>query len=136
MQWELFRKYCTKATDIIACPNITCNFYYLQPCKWECEQICEGCNSKLQNQGKIILSQCLQNYLTKFIEFFTTNQCPRCEVLIMKNGGCSHMTCRFCKYEFCWDCKQNCKSHNWTVCILHNLIIIFLKYLFAYQLLY
>mmetsp|Transcript_46178 Transcript_46178/g.33956 ORF Transcript_46178/g.33956 Transcript_46178/m.33956 type:complete len:87 (+) Transcript_46178:231-491(+) len=31
------------------------------------------------------------------------NPCPRCDVVIYKNGGCPHMTCK-CKYEFCWYC--------------------------------
>jgi hypothetical protein len=30
--------------------------------------------------------------------------CPRCGVLIQKNGGCKHMVCGKCKHEFCWLC--------------------------------
>jgi len=34
-----------------------------------------------------------------------TKQCPKCKVSIEKNaGGCSHMACRKCSYEFCWIC--------------------------------
>jgi IBR domain len=33
-----------------------------------------------------------------------TKNCPNCNYLISKNGGCNHMTCRSCQYNFCWIC--------------------------------
>jgi len=33
-----------------------------------------------------------------------TKPCPACHVPICKNGGCSHMRCTRCNYEFCWYC--------------------------------
>ena len=41
-------------------------------------------------------------YLTYCYEFLTTSKCPKCDVPIFKNGGCAHMTCKSCKFEFCW----------------------------------
>jgi len=41
-----------------------------------------------------------------------TKDCPRCHVNVEKNGGCNHMTCRQCGYEWCWLCLHPWKGHN------------------------
>jgi len=41
-----------------------------------------------------------------------TKDCPRCSVPVEKNGGCNHMTCRNCGYEWCWLCLRPWKGHN------------------------
>ena len=38
--------------------------------------------------------------------------CPRCGVLIQKNGGCNHMQCGKCRHEFCWFCLGS--YYNYT----------------------
>lgn len=35
-----------------------------------------------------------------------TKECPKCKARIVKNGGCSHMRCVQCNYEFCWICMN------------------------------
>jgi len=41
----------------------------------------------------------LSSWLDKY-----TRACPRCEVTIELTQGCSHMTCKLCKHQFCWLC--------------------------------
>lgn len=38
--------------------------------------------------------------------------CPNCGVLVQKNGGCPHMMCSKCKYEFCWSCLGSYKRYR------------------------
>ncbi|QLL33843.1 hypothetical protein HG536_0F01680 [Torulaspora globosa] len=41
-----------------------------------------------------------------------TKECPKCSVNIEKNGGCNHMVCSSCKYEFCWICGGDWAPHG------------------------
>lgn len=43
---------------------------------------------------------------TKSIEWLNkhTQKCPHCNSIIQRVDGCLHITCRQCKYEFCWSC--------------------------------
>ncbi|CEP13362.1 hypothetical protein [Parasitella parasitica] len=47
-----------------------------------------------------------------------TKECPKCRSTIEKNGGCNHMTCRKCIYEFCWVCMGPWSEHgtSWYTC--------------------
>jgi ribosomal protein L32 len=36
--------------------------------------------------------------------------CPSCGAVIEKDGGCSHMTCKFCKHQFCFVCLKTVYS--------------------------
>jgi hypothetical protein len=33
-------------------------------------------------------------------------KCPKCKIRVEKDHGCNHMTCTFCKYEWCWICGR------------------------------
>lgn len=46
-------------------------------------------------------------------------RCPKCKTWIEKNGGCNHMTCKKCGYDFYWCCGQEYgkgKRHSESVC--------------------
>lgn len=51
-----------------------------------------------------------------------TKECPKCSVNIEKNGGCNHMSCSSCKYEFCWICGGDWAPHgsNYFQCTMYK----------------
>lgn len=41
-------------------------------------------------------------------------KCPQCKTYIWRDGGCSHMQCRQCRYEFCWWCLGKYQPGRYT----------------------
>eukprot|EP01038_Epipyxis_sp_PR26KG_P016115 gene16115-21902_t len=59
-------------------------------------------------------AKCLNESETANWILANTRKCPECNTRIEKNQGCNHMTCRMCKYEFCWICMGNWVEHGQT----------------------
>lgn len=52
---------------------------------------------------------CAKNYENLYKDWASEKEiqrCPHCNIRIEKNEGCNHMTCAFCKFEWCWLCGQ------------------------------
>ena len=67
---------------------------------------------------KIWLKKCADDSETSNWISANTKECPKCVSTIEKNGGCNHMTCRKCRYEFCWVCMGVWSDHgqSWYNC--------------------
>lgn len=46
-----------------------------------------------------------------------SKKCPGCKTNTEKNGGCNHMTCSRCRFEWCWIClirwNPDCQGSHW-----------------------
>ncbi|ETW06429.1 hypothetical protein H310_02686 [Aphanomyces invadans] len=42
--------------------------------------------------------------------------CPQCHAAIEKTGGCTHMTCIYCAFDFCWLCRVEWQDHADVMC--------------------
>ncbi|KAK8887021.1 hypothetical protein M9Y10_038056 [Tritrichomonas musculus] len=77
---------------------------------WKCKQPAHApldCNM-IEKWQKIAKEENAElNWIKK-----NTKQCPKCHERIEKNGGCNHMTCYNCHYEFCWICGHEWNSHE------------------------
>lgn len=100
--------------DARVCPGVDCTFRYRhipgQPRTKTCQmprcgiQFCSAC---MKNHPEGVDCELAKRYRESGAEVLIrqiTKKCPRCQWNIEKDGGCNHMTCGKCKYEFCWHC--------------------------------
>lgn len=137
---NLLLKYLHLTPDVFNCPNSNCNYFGFQDEIKICSEnfhcgVCktEWCPSKFNNISKEPSNWIKKIVNTDFNDFFSnvyeevfTESCPECSVYISRNGGCYHMTCKNCKFEFCWYCKQKCNGHKLNICLMHILVKTFL----------
>ena len=74
--------------------------------------------------GKISCEDNIDKKFLKWKKHRRIKRCPKCKIFIEKNEGCNHMTCKSCKYEWCWLCEGpysyghfssgKCKGHQYT----------------------
>jgi ariadne-1 len=93
--------------DVIV-PSVTCS------CG---NQFCFGCS--LPDHApcvcflvKLWLKKCADDSETSNWISAHTKECSKCHASIEKNGGCNHMTCKTCKFEFCWICLGPWSEHG------------------------
>jgi hypothetical protein len=119
-KYEEFRLNAEVAADPtkLWCPLPNCNGVATILGPFKSKAKCDTC-------GQIFCSSCKQQHTSYLFPFCGSHsssdasvaqwkssnggkckKCPNCRHHIEKNGGCNHMTCTFCKYEFCWRCKS------------------------------
>ena len=50
------------------------------------------------------LSTFWEGFANNFRKVMIASPCPNCGVMVQKSGGCTHMVCGKCRFEFCWIC--------------------------------
>ncbi|CAD8192221.1 unnamed protein product [Paramecium pentaurelia] len=128
----MLKNYFQQTQDIRPCPNNKCNYYAFLPTN-RCgkEFSCQQCNfnwldKQYLSYDKLFLlkiKDTKSDILSSVFEFISTQECPKCDSKILKNGGCSHMTCKKCNFYYCWRCNNqlNDNVHNEFLCFIRVL---------------
>ncbi|EAR96313.2 Ibr domain protein (macronuclear) [Tetrahymena thermophila SB210] len=99
-------------------------FYECSNCKYKsCLKGCEDAHIKGSKRGKNCSefkkwkqqNQGMDIDLLAIFDKDTMCQCPKCKAIIIRNGGCNHMTCTMpnCGFQFCFKCQSKwlCWKH-------------------------
>jgi len=98
------------------CPNRECS-EPVERIKRQKKMVCMRCRTEIcyqcgeQWHGR---SKCTEAEDKMFGSWVQGNRsdlrtCPRCNAHIIRNEGCNHVNCKFCKLEFCWLCRREYK---------------------------
>jgi len=108
----LLQRTLAEMPDFRWCPRCSNGGFFQGKCPdAECTncgyKFCTECQQEA-HPGMTCREKCLQMVDAKVgsMHWISTNTkpCPGCHAPICKNGGCSHMRCSRCNYEFCWYC--------------------------------
>lgn len=90
---------------------------------------CEVCSTKWKEVDQSDPNNSLNRYLCYLRDIIKSQTCPNCGITIYKAGGCMHMLCQKCNFEFCWMCLgpyPNYVHTEWTACPLKFLVTLFM----------
>ncbi|KFM80044.1 hypothetical protein X975_14917, partial [Stegodyphus mimosarum] len=120
-----FADYVKSHPNLRFCPGPNCNIIiYAKECQSK-RVICKNCKTSFCFKCgtdyhaptdcetiKKWLTKCADDSETANYISAHTKDCPKCNICIEKNGGCNHMQCYGCKFDFCWMCLGDWNAHG------------------------
>jgi hypothetical protein len=99
------------------CPYPNCNSYLeiidIRDKDVTCYNLHSFCFECLKKpHGKLPCGENIDKNLIEYAKNNFVKKCPKCSIIIEKNGGCNHITCTKCGYQWCWLCKNECNLNH------------------------
>ena len=73
--------------------------------------MCQHCLSSW-HEG-ITCDQAIYKDFQDYLKVSVVKRCPSCKKKVEKDGGCNHMRCIACSYEFCWICLREYERNHY-----------------------
>ena len=117
-----------KKDGLMLCPAPDCGYAIYNPDKIKQHFTCKNCKTNFctscclpharttscQDAKRLQIKEDNVEKTIKLLRTLKTRPRPNCRNDIEKNVGCPHMTCRRCRYEFCWSCME--RYHPGRMC--------------------
>ena len=73
-------------------------------------KFCNKCGEKYHENEKCKEEENIDKLFEKFSRRYNLKNCPYCHIVVLKNGGCNHMHCKYCGKDWCWLCNEIFKT--------------------------
>jgi hypothetical protein len=69
-------------------------------------KFCNKCGEKYHENGKCKEEENIDKLFEEYSRRYNLKNCPYCHIVVIKNGGCNHMNCKYCGKHWCWLCNE------------------------------
>ena len=95
------------------CPEINCESYAKRKNEYDnfvkCKKghkFCFNCGKKWHENKKCNNEEEISELFEKYKKIYHLKECPNCKIMTLKNDGCNHIKCTYCRIDWCWICGK------------------------------
>ena len=99
--------------NLMFCPIVNCEGYSDKNNNKEGFNICNKghkfcicCGELWHENGKCPKTEEVDKLFEQYSKRLNLKKCPSCKITTLKREGCNHITCTYCKKEWCWLCGE------------------------------
>ena len=98
--------------DLVFCPIVNCDGYAKKnslSLKHTCNnghEFCIRCGEFWHQNGNCPEDEVVDELFKEYCAKLRLKDCPSCGITIFKKDGCNHITCSYCRQNWCWICGE------------------------------
>ena len=98
--------------ELMFCPIVNCEGYAKKNNNKEYNictkghKFCIKCGELWHKEGKCKEGENVDELFQIYRKKYHLKNCPYCNIVTYKTGGCNHMNCKFCNKHWCWLCQK------------------------------